>query len=308
MQWTRFAFGWTTLGLGLFLASGCKWLPNLDRDNKDLINPPAFYSGKATPESLVNYMNENARLMSSLRAKLDMDVTQGGKSVGPTGMLACQKPRDFRMRAQVLGSQEVDIGSNSEELWFWIKRATPPHQYICSHADLAAGKAKLPFPFDPSMVLSALGMAEFDPTLKYDLKTYETSLELSWHATSAEGLPVTRLLAFHRKPVTGDRSQVIGHLVKDGKTGKLICKAMIEKVYRDRSGAIVPSNVVIEYPAEQATIRLMLKDIEVNRINEADSRLLFSRSPIPGAQVYDLAKGALVSPDGGAGSAGYFPR
>jgi hypothetical protein len=311
MQATRLLTGLTALALGLSFSTGC--LPfkfNKDGNNGDLIRPPApFTAGKATPETLVSYLNENARNVNSIRAKLDMDITQDGKSVGPTGALVCEKPRNFRMRASVLGSQQIDIGSNNDELWFWIKQANPPHQYICSHADLANGKASLPFPFDPSMVLSALGMAEYDTAVKYDLKTYENSHELSWDTISADGRPVRRTVAFHRKPLAAnsDKAQVFGHVVKDLKTDKVICQARVEKVYRDRKGAVVPSVVIISYPAEKAVVRLMLSGIEVNTVTPEDSKLSFTRQPIPGAQVYDLGKRGIVGPDGTL-RAGYYPR
>ena len=308
MKVLRLLTGLSSLALGLSLSTGC--IPFNKNGGSDLIRPaPVFTAGKASPETLVAYLNENARMVSSLRAKLDMDITQDGKSVGPTGALVCEKPRNFRMRASVLGSQQIDIGSNNDELWFWIKQANPPHQYVCSHADLASGKAALPFPFDPSMVLSALGMAEYDTTAKYDLKTYENSHELSWDTMSADGRQVRRTVAFHRKPLPArsDKSQVFGHVVKDLKTDKVICQARVEKVHRDRSGAVVPSVVIISYPAEKATIRLMLGNIEVNTVTPDDSKITFTRQPIPGAQVFDLGKRGIVGADGTL-RAGYEPR
>lgn len=301
MKRTRAAF---CLGLLAMLCSGCLLIPKKP-DTKDLKTPPVI-GVKATPQSLVNYLNDNARLMSSIRAKLDMDCTQKGKSVGPTGMLACQKPHDFRMRAKVFGVDEVDIVSNSDELSFWIKRADPPHQYVCSHKDLATGKVKMPFPFQPDMVLVALGMADYDPAATYDLNTFEKTLELSSSGTSADGKPIKRTVVFNRRPVMGNDSQIVGHVVKDS-AGKLICKALIERVYKDRSGAVVPSVVKIEWPAEDVTIKLMLSDIQVNAIDKDDASRLFTRTPIPGAEVYDLAKNA-ISSGASIRSAGYYPR
>jgi hypothetical protein len=308
MRGMQFLTGLVLLALGLSLSTGC--LPLNKQNQNDLVRPAtAFTAGKVSPESLVNYLNDNARRINSLRAKVDMDVTQDGKSVGPVGVLVCEKPRNFRLRASVLGSQQIDIGSNNQELWFWIKQANPPHQYVCSHEDLASGRAVLPFPFDPSMVLSALGMAEYDPNVKYDLKSFEKSHELSWDTVSADGRQVRRTIAFHRMPVPvhSDKAEAFGQVVKDIKTDKVICQARIEKVYRDRHGSVVPSSVIISYPAERATIRLMLSGIEINAVTPEDAQLSFTRRPIPGVQVYDLGKRGIVGPEG-ALRAGYFPR
>jgi hypothetical protein len=291
------------LGLAASLSTGCVFLPKKP-DNKDL-KTPAVVAPKATEQSLVNYLNDNAKLMTSMRAKLDMDVTQKGKSVGPTGLVACQKPRDFRLRAKVFGADEVDIVSNSDEMAFWIKRAPDPYQFVCTHKDLATGKAKLPFPFQPDMVLVALGMADYDPAAAYKLVTYDKTLELISDATSADGKPIKRTVVFHRRPVTGNESQIVGHVVKDA-TGKLICRAWVEKVHKDRSGAVVPSKVKIEWPEQEATITLMLSDIQVNAITKSDAAAMFTRTAIPGVEVYDLAARKVIST--GLRSAGYYPK
>ncbi|MFQ3591627.1 MAG: hypothetical protein SNJ82_00340 [Gemmataceae bacterium] len=311
MQSVRSLTGLLLLALCLSLGTvGTGCIPFNKQGNGDLVRPPAaFTAGKATPESLVSYLNDNARRIQSIRAKIDMDVTQDGKSVGPSGALVCEKPRNFRLQASVLGSQQIDIGSNQHELWFWIKQANPPYQYVCSHEDLAIGKAVLPFPFDPNMVLSALGMAEYDPEAKYDLKTFEKSHELSWDTLSADGRQVRRTVAFHRWPLPAhsDKSQMFGQVVKDLKTDKVICQARVEKVYRDRTGVVVPSNVIISYPAERAVVRLMLSGIEVNAVTPEDAKYAFTRRPIPGVNVYDLGKRGIVGPDGTL-RAGYEPR
>jgi hypothetical protein len=51
----------------------------------------------------------------------------------------------------------------------------------------------------------------------------------------------------------------------------------------------------------------MLSGIEVNTVTPEDSKLSFTRQPIPGAQVYDLGKRGIVGPDGTL-RAGYYPR
>ena len=79
----------------------------------------------------------------------------------------------------------MDIGSNNEEFWFWISQAKDDdgvaRVHYCSYADMAAGKARMPFPFQPDMIVAALGMGEYDPqkeyTLREDAKTYEPDRE-----------------------------------------------------------------------------------------------------------------------------------
>src|ERR1700680_1201062 len=96
--------------LGLTLAAltllpGCnsmKW--NLFR--KDGGNNDYRASTEApTKEALVNYLNDNADRVKSIQCNhLDLQCSQGLRTFGLKGHMVCQKPRDFRMSAEVFGT------------------------------------------------------------------------------------------------------------------------------------------------------------------------------------------------------------
>src|SRR5438270_3242654 len=151
-------------GLGLVvLAVGC--IPGCKRDVVP-DQPVAATTEKPTPAQLVAYMNKNAQLVQSIKStKVEIQATQGKDTVGLEGSLFCQKPRNFRLRADVVGKPAVDIGSNDSEFWFWISQDKDPADgvarvHYCSYQDMAAGKVRLPFPFQPDMIVAALGMGE----------------------------------------------------------------------------------------------------------------------------------------------------
>src|SRR4051812_21039777 len=74
-------------------------------------------------ESLVSYLNENASRTESVRCSdLSLTVYQGVVPVTLGGQMVCQRPKNFRLSAEMLGKTEVDLGSNQEEFWYWIKR------------------------------------------------------------------------------------------------------------------------------------------------------------------------------------------
>src|SRR5262249_33118264 len=149
-------------------------------------NPTPRWTGTPKPEQLVAVLNQNASAMQSLEAKdAFIKAKANGEEIGLGAYLACQKsPRpgtsaNFRLQAQVLGTDEVDIGSNSDEFWFWIKRSPQPYVYHCSYTDYpkVAARGAMPFPFQPEWVAGALGMAEYDGRVKYEVhesqKTYD---------------------------------------------------------------------------------------------------------------------------------------
>ena len=275
--------------LALPLSVGCLPKPY----TPDVPNPASLPKSEATAEGLVKYLNEQAAKARSVEAKLAMDATSNGRGAGLTGFLACEKPRGFRLRGQMLGTEAVDLGSNSEEFWFWINKADPPYQYHCAYRDLATGKVAIPFPFQPDMILVALGMAEYDPAGKYDLvdNRAKGTLDLTLDTTAPDGQAVKRTVLFKRtREVRAGHPQVVGHVLRDGK-GAVICTAKVTAVHADAaSGAAVPSVVELAWPEQKASMKLMLTAVKVNKLEKGRAADLFARRPIPGVRSFDMAR------------------
>ena len=292
------------LGLGLLLlTAGCGSMKNgglsrLDDKKGDPGAPP-------DAPRLVAYLNDNARRVKAVECeKVSIDCKQGNQSVGLEGLMACEKPRSFRLKANVVGQRGADIGSNEQEFWFWINDKSAPSSYVyhCAYTDLARGNVEMPFPFQPEMIMSALGIAEYDPNKKYELKVNGPTLELSEAATSPSGQPITRLTVFQRQPQPVGKPQVIAHVIKD-KSGQDVCVATIQEVSIDRAtGAILPKMVKIVWPgrsqAERAEMTLRFYDMHATSIEPQRATKLFSRQDLAGQQSFDLSRRA---PDGPSG-------
>ena len=151
--------------------------------------------------------------------------------------------------ADVLGKSAVDIGSNSDEFWYWISQDKPPYLYHCAYKDLITGKVKVPFPFQPDMVLAALGIADYDPKGVYTLREQPRTWELIQATISANGQKVTRITVFNKEIAKSGQPQVLGHVIQDA-AGNPVCKAVVEKVKEDReTNTKLPSVVKIEWPS-----------------------------------------------------------
>src|SRR5262245_12360675 len=159
------------LGLiGPILLAGCNSFGLMRGGNQQqAARPPAE---APTKEAILAYLNDNASRVQSVRCKeLDITAKQGMQSVGLRGQVVCQKPRNFRMGANVLGKQEVDVGSNDEEFWFWLARNDPPYLFHCNYVDLARG-IRAQFPFQPEWIMEAMGIAPCGPAAVYELKVH----------------------------------------------------------------------------------------------------------------------------------------
>lgn len=253
-------------------------------------------SANPTAADLVSAVNENARRVQTLECRnVSLDCSQGRESVGLLGLLACQPAaRNFRMTAKALGSTEVDLGSNSQEFWFWVKRAPQPYLYHCSHQDFASGQAQMPFPFQPDWIVEALGVAEYNPAKSYRVQTYAGGFDLMEDSTSPQGAPVRKITRFSRSQ---GQLLVSAHVLQDS-AGQEICAAVVRRFQQDRaSGAVLPQEVVLSWPAQQIRMRMVLDRALVNNAVDAQRQaLLFSRPSLRDVPTYDLARG----PDGGS--------
>jgi hypothetical protein len=299
-----------TLGLaavalgGMLLLGGCSGLGtrkdgSASRDRIDTRQP--------TAESMVAYLNRNAQKMQGLQvADVTLDCKAGNESGVVSGRMDCQRPRNFRLTAKAVGQPMADIGSNGTEFWYWIGKGSP-YVFHCSYEALERGGVALPFPFSPDMILAALGMAEYNPAGRYEVKVNPRTVELI-EATTVQGQPVQKVTVFNRNPATRDQPVVVAHILRDGQ-GREVCSATISEVRFDpTTGAVVPRRIRLYCQADKVEMKMKLDGIRVAPIEPGLATTLFSRRNLASRPAYDLA---LRRPDTAAGQvqrAGFEPR
>ena len=53
------------------------------------------------------------------------------------GNIAAERPGRFRLKAGSIAGPELDLGSNDELFWLWVRRNQPPAVYFCRHSQFA---------------------------------------------------------------------------------------------------------------------------------------------------------------------------
>jgi hypothetical protein len=277
------------LGILLF-AIGCRWLP-WRQDQQRL--PVA--AGPATVPALVRDLNANARLVQAVEADLDLDCKAQDRSVGLSGHMVCQKPHNFRLKAKVMGKDAVDLGSNDKEFWYWISQAEPPYVYHCSYEDLARG-VQVPFPFQPDMVVAALGMKQYDeerPEKKYVLKKQGRFLQLFEPTRGPRGEQLFRVTVFDNNTIDAGKRRVVAYMLVD-RRGQTISKATVHDVMTTREGAVVPTRMTLVWPAEKIELKLKLYHPKLEVVSAARADKLFQWTDLTrdgGLHSHDLALG-----------------
>ena len=234
---------------------------------------------------------------------VDLDCKVGSQALGLQAKMVCQKAKNFRLVATVLGNTQADLGSNDQEFWYWIAKAEPPYLVHCSYADLAnrARPIELPFPFQPEWVMEALGMAEYDPAGEYVVTNSKGTLQLMQRSVSPQGLPVRKVTVFDAR--RNARVRVMAHLLQD-EQGKEICSAYINDV-QVIGGVAVPTKIILRWPAQRLEMKMKLNGPLLNQLDQANTGGYFTRPTIANVQAYDLAHGpdgaaTQLSPTGGA--------
>src|SRR5262245_51014234 len=128
------------LGFLAVLATGCEstnW-NFLKRDTRDVAGKPG---ASPTVIGIVDYLNDNAKRVNTLRVDdLSVDAAEGNQTIGLRGRIFAERPQNFRMKVTFGGKDEVDVGSNKQEFWYWIAKNPDKYQYFCSYKDLNEGK------------------------------------------------------------------------------------------------------------------------------------------------------------------------
>jgi hypothetical protein len=250
------------VSLILMSGSGCSVLTR----NKDARPIPASRDNAALPKDsaeVVAWLNERSALRKSMLVDdLFIEGNAEGRTASIKGWMVCDRPKNFRLQGRAFGVDQVDIGSNQERFWFWVKQSPEPHLFHCSYTDFEKG-IQLPFPFQPEWVAETLGMSDYNPDGNYRLEFKGKTFELI-ETTTLQNQPVKKITIINADKVEGTTPKIIAYEVRD-LDNKLICGAKIERVRADKkTGLAYPSLMTLNWPASQLKMKMELNDVTLN--------------------------------------------
>lgn len=277
------------LGLSLGLAAvGCAQGSRIGfmRDNSAKDRHPLE---RPTVASLVDALKHNSSQLKSLECdEVRLEYRQGLQSYGADAKLACQKPRNFRLGVFAAASQQVDMGSNDQEFWYWIQKNDPPYVYRCSYQDFERG-VELPFPFQPEWIMEGLGMGEYGAYERYELRETKNSWELVEKSRNSRGQTVAKVTEFSKQ----NRPQVRGFKLLDPKNRE-VYTVRIDDTYTI-GGVVVPKRVSFAWPEQKLSINMWIgrsaDHVVLNgHISQKQAEALFSRSTLTHITTIDIAE------------------
>lgn len=271
------------LVLGLALATlpgaGCRQMVS-----QQALSPVRVLPETPTLEQVVQVVNGNTERVENLLAP---GVSVSGNAFPQlTATLAYERPRNLRLRAKTAFSgPEVDLGSNAELFWFWVRRNDPPAVYFCRHEDFAGGAATEAVPVDPDWLIEALGLVWFDPAERHEgpVPLPDGRLEVRTYHETPQGLKIRLAI------LDPEQGWVVEQHLYD-ESGRRLATALASDHRRDpASDVVLPRQISLEWPPARLTLTLDLREVEINRAIASDPEL-WTKPSIPDAAEVNLAE------------------
>lgn len=299
------------------LGSGCDWLNNLRKPRP----PVGTEKLEAKPaKDFVAYLNRQAGAVQTIRYdSVSLRADLPGSGWVPrlnSGLLVCGKDRSFRLQAglMLVGGDEIDAGSNAQEMWMYVKRPEPTF-LVCSHADFPRVQNDLPVPFEPDWMLQAFGLTTFPDRAEYESKLLEKErvYRLSFDNKGTSGQLLKKVIEFSGDRAESTAPQVRRHIVlaqsASTRAWEVQATAEIKQVQTVAAGVDpatgfpamvqVPTHLVLEWPKQKVKMELRLGEVKVNDGKTPAS--MFARpSSIGNAQPINLAEYRQTLPRGAA--------
>ena len=229
---------------------------------------------------VVNRNNSQIQSFSTNRATLS-----GSGFPSLRASVAFQRPGRLRLRAETgLTGAELDLGSNDELFWFWMRRNQPPAVYYCRYDQYATSQAQQMMPFEPAWLIDALGVAQFDPALPHQGPTFlpNDRLRIDTIRDTPSG-PVTKITI-----IDGSQGWILEQHLFDARR-QLLASSYARGHRRDPlTGLVMPTVVDINCPSAQLAMRIDLGNVEVNRMT-GDTTALWSMPSCPGSPLVNMA-------------------
>jgi len=239
-------------GLLALCGSGCAWLRPPPQPMLPQALPPS-----PSLEQVTQVVNNNSLQIHSFSTDEATLSVPGAPSLRTS--IAFERPRRLRLRSGTgITGVELDVGSNDELFWIWIKRQPP--LYYCRHDQFATSPARRMVPIEPDWLIEALGITGFDPALRHEGPNFGPGgrLEIRTFRETLDG-PTTKITAVDT--VTG---AVVQQRLYDHQ-GALVAQATAEQHRLDPlTGLIMPRILAIECPRAQFSIRVDLGRVRIN--------------------------------------------
>jgi hypothetical protein len=239
---------------------------------------------------VVEHVNANVEKVHGWRAD-GIKIRANNAPITLQGTLVVERDQRLRlMVTSVMGTKEVDFGSNDDLFWIWVKRATAPGQDMApvlyaSHEDLDLARQQLPMPFEPPWLMEALGVAPLSADgVQMQTKPGVASIQLVSQHQLSDGRSVRKVVKVDDCPC-----RVTEHSVYEMNGQPLVRAVMGDHRIDRETGALLPRYIKIDWPQAEMSLAMQFGTVEVNPTSIPVA--VWEMPKIPNAPALDLAAG-----------------
>ena len=245
--------------------------------------PPVVLPPQPTLAQILTVVNDNRARVTSVSSTQAILSSPGVPSM--RAELAIGGPRHLRLTSRTgLTGKELDLGSNHELFWIWIKRNEPPGVYFARHDTFASSPIQQSIPVRPEWLIEALGLAYLDPALDHQgpFLRNDGRLEIHTPTASPQG-PTTKVLVIDARSGWIVEQQLLGP------QRQLLARAVNSRHMRDPiTGFTMPQKTDLSWPATGMTMTLELNDVMFNSLEMSPE--LWIKPSYPGYPDRDLTQ------------------
>ena len=232
---------------------------------------PRVLPATPTLADVMNVVNTNtSRIQSMYTTDAEIYIPGGAEQRAD---IALDRPRRFRLRAStLLTGPEVDLGSNDELFWFWMRRSTQPAVYYCPHAQFGASLARNLLPVEPEWLIDAFGLPTLDAAGEHSepVSVGQGRLRVETRLPRPEG-DLRRIIV-----VDAARGWVLEEHLYDA-AGQHLASAILSGHRHDPlANVVLPRQVKIVWPSTKQEMTIELNNVVINQL-PGDPQQLWSR-------------------------------
>jgi len=259
--------------------------------------PVAFENTPTLPQ-LMQVVNGNTQRVQQLHSDTATVSTPGFPSLRAS--LSVERPRRLRLRAKMLGP-ELDLGSNDEVFWFWLKSSGQPAVLFARHDQFAQSQAQQMLPIEPAWIVESLGLVTLDPGIQHEgpVRRSDGKIEVRSHIRGTSGDVIRTLV------IDPSYGWILEQHITDLNHRALVSALATDHRFYPEFAVSLPHRVEIRSPAANRTFQIEVGEYYINRPIE-DPQETWSLPNIMGQTPINLLSFPLgASGDGSLGAPNY---
>jgi hypothetical protein len=225
-------------------------------------SPPVVFSSQPTLQEITEVINANRARITGLYSTNSRISGSGFPSLRTS--LAVGSERHVRLRAGTgVTGQEMDVGSNQEVFWVWIKRADPPALYYGRYDQFPSDATRQILPVRPEWLVEAIGIVSLAPNGPHQgpFRRNDGLLEVHTPIATLDG-QFTRVLVIDAGSGWIREQQLLNA------NRQVIARATNSQHFRDPgTGAVLPRHTEIDWPGAGMQLSLELGNTQIGPLD-----------------------------------------